>query len=284
MHKIDRITELRKQVDKWKQAGDRVALVPTMGNLHAGHLALIKTATEVADRVVVSLFVNPLQFNRQQDLDSYPVTLDADIARLQKINVDCLFYPSLQEVYPALLKSMTQVSITGFTETLEGEYRPGHLQGVATVVLKLFNIVQPDISVFGEKDLQQYLMIRKMVKDLNLPIEVIAHPTVREPDGLAMSSRNNNLTLAARKKAPEIYRALQAVATKLKQTDDQSADFTIIEQATRSQLEKTGFKVDYLNICSIETLKPATSADSNLVILIAAWFDKIRLIDNLKIP
>lgn len=282
MHRTDSISELRELVGKWKHAGERIALVPTMGNLHAGHLSLIKKAIEVADRVVVSLFVNPLQFNRKQDLDTYPVTLESDIASLQSINVDCLFSPSVQEVYPAPLKTMTRVSVTGFNEALEGEYRPDHLQGVATVVLKLFNMVQPDISVFGEKDFQQYLMVRKMVKDLDLQVKVIAHPTVRESDGLAMSSRNNNLTIKDRKKASEIYKILQHVASGLEKSG-KKIDFAKIELEATGMLEKKGFKVDYLSICSAETLKPATKKDSNLVILAAAWLDKVRLIDNLQI-
>ncbi len=282
MLSTDSISDLRELVGKWKHAGERVALVPTMGNFHEGHLSLIKKATEVADRVVVSLFVNPLQFNRQQDLDTYPVTLKSDIASLKNINVDCLFNPSVQEVYPNSLTSMTRVSVASFNETLEGEYRPDHLQGVATVVLKLFNMVQPDISIFGEKDFQQYLMVNKMVKDLDLQMEVIAHPTVRESDGLAMSSRNNNLTIKDRKKAPEIYKTLQHVASGLKQSG-KKVDFTKIQLEARNQLEKKGFKVDYLNICSAKTLKPATGNDSNIVILVAAWLDKVRLIDNLQI-
>jgi len=219
MHRIDLITPLRKQLDSYRAKKEKIALVPTMGNLHAGHLSLIEEARRHADRVVVSIFVNPAQFERADDLAAYPRTLGADLEALQDKEVDIAFCPEAKEVYPAG-KLITEVDVPAISGLLEGASRPGHFCGVATVVCKLLNIARPDVAVFGEKDFQQLMLIRQMVADLNMPVQIVGVPTMRESDGLAMSSRNNRLSDEQRSLAPEFSRVLRELVTSIESGED----------------------------------------------------------------
>ncbi len=274
------IAGMRACLQEWRQAGERIAFVPTMGNLHAGHLALVERAAQLADRVVVSIFVNPMQFDRKEDLEAYPKTLEEDSEELKRLDVDLLFAPDVTTIYPQTLEASTQVHVPVITERLEGASRVGHFTGVATIVCKLFNMVQPEIAVFGEKDYQQLLVIRKMVADLNMPVRIESVPTVREKDGLAMSSRNGYLTPEERKIAPGLYKILRAIRSELLRNN---AKIREIEENGVKMLEKAGFRPDYLEVCNAETLQPATPQDHALIILAAAWLGKARLIDNLRV-
>ena len=209
METVNTIAAMRQRVAAWRRADERIAFVPTMGNLHAGHIHLVTQAMAMADRVVCSIFVNPMQFGPNEDFERYPRTLAEDSAKLQQVKADLLFAPPVEEVYPSGHKAATQLSVPGVSEGLCGASRPGHFVGVATVVAKLFNIVQADVALFGEKDYQQLQVIRHMVADLCFPIEIMGVPTVREADGLAMSSRNGYLSREERVKAPAIYRSLR---------------------------------------------------------------------------
>ena len=253
----------------------RTALVPTMGNLHAGHLALIEAAKRRADRVVVSIFVNPAQFAEHEDFAGYPRTPEADLALLLRHDVDLAFIPPVTEIYrpdqPA-----AEVTLPALDSIHCGRYRPGHFKGVATVVLKLFNIIRPDIAVFGEKDYQQLLVIRGLVESLHLPIEIMGQPTVRERDGLALSSRNHYLSGPERASAPELYQCLRQTAAAIRQG---RRDYERLEQEALARLKDAGFRPDYYTICAAGTLtKPA---DKRLAILTAAWLGRARLIDNI---
>jgi len=267
-------------VQRWKQSGESVAFVPTMGNLHEGHLKLVDTAKQYADKVVVSIFVNPMQFGKNEDIDTYPRTLDADSTQLAERGVDLLFSPSIDEIYPNNTQSATWVEVPALSNILCGEFRPEHFVGVTTVVAKLFNIVQPDVAVFGEKDFQQLFLIRKMVSDLDFPIKIIGAPTVRENDGLAMSSRNGYLSETERKQAPLLYQMLEKIYQRLKTSN---ANYREIEENTSKILENTGFSVDYVSIRRPEDLQPADNTDKELVILVAAKLGQTRLIDNISI-
>jgi len=267
-------------VQRWKLSGESVAFVPTMGNLHEGHLKLIDTAKQYADKVVVSIFVNPMQFGENEDINTYPRTLDADSAQLAERGVDLLFSPSTDEIYPDNTHSATRVEVPAFSSILCGEFRPEHFVGVTTVVAKLFNIVQPDVAVFGEKDFQQLFLIRKMVSDLDFPIKVIGMPTVRENDGLAMSSRNGYLSETERKQAPLLHQMLEKIHTRL---EAKNANYREIEENASKILENTGFSVNYVSICRSNDLQPANIADKEIVILVAAKLGKTRLIDNISI-
>jgi len=264
----------------WRATGERIALVPTMGNLHAGHLALVERAKQLADRVVATIFVNPMQFDRRHDLDAYPRTLEDDSAKLQAAGTDLLFAPEVSTIYPEPLETTTQVRVPGVSERLEGTSRAGHFTGVATVVCKLFNMVQADVAVFGEKDYQQLLVIRKMVADLNIPVKIGSVATMRESDGLAMSSRNGYLTPAERAIAPELYKVLQFMQAELSVNADKIIK---IQEKGLYMLRNAGFEPDYLEVCEPDSLLPAKPEDSSLVILAAAWLGKARLIDNLSI-
>jgi pantoate--beta-alanine ligase len=261
----------------------RVAFVPTMGNLHAGHLRLVEIAKQHADCVVVSIFVNPLQFGPNEDLDRYPRTLEADCEKLEKINASIVFAPSVIEMYPGFdgqsLHQNVTISLPAIASELCGASRPGHFSGVATVVAKLFNMVQPNVAVFGKKDFQQLYIIRKLVNQLNFPIEIIAGDTVREPGGLAMSSRNGNFNEAEKIQAAQLHHTLREVieAIKLKQHD-----FRTIEKNAAQHLSEKGWEVDYISIRSFFTLQPALTDNSNLVILGAATLNGTRLIDNIE--
>ncbi len=280
MQTVNSISAVRQQVATWRQAGQRVAVVPTMGNLHAGHLQLVERARRLADRVVVTIFVNPLQFGPNDDFDAYPRTLSEDSIKLQQVGADLLFAPAVDELYPASQGGQSHVEVMGVSEGLCGSHRPGHFVGVATVVAKLFNIVQPDLALFGEKDYQQLQVIRQMVADLCFPVEVVGVATVREADGLAMSSRNGYLSPSERALAPIIYQGLVAAATSIQSGE---RDFRRIEAAVQASLKQVGFEPDYFAIVNANTLKPATAEDRLLRLLVAARLGQTRLIDNLPL-
>lgn len=275
---VETVEALRRHLRQARQAGRRVGLVPTMGNLHAGHIQLIHTARSVSDFVVATIFVNPMQFGANEDLDKYPRTLEADREKLTAAQCDLLFLPNVAEMYPNGMSGQTRIIVPGVSEGLCGASRPGHFEGVATVVNKLFNMVQPDTAIFGEKDFQQLAVIRKMVSDLNLPIEIVGQPTVRAADHLALSSRNGYLDEDQRTQAPELYRQLETVAEAIRRGDESPA--RILER-TRASLEKIGFRMDYLELRHPLTLQPATADDQELVVLVAAYLGTTRLIDNL---
>lgn len=274
------IAELRKRIRRWREMNQRIALVPTMGNLHAGHIALVKQARKLADRVVVSIFVNPLQFGPQEDFGAYPRTPDVDRLQMAVAGADLLFMPEVDEVYPGGPEVATRVEVMGLSGILDGASRPGHFIGVATVVAKLFNMVQPDLAIFGEKDYQQLLVIRSMTADLCLPIEIVGYPTVRELDGLALSSRNQYLTKAERAQAPLLQRVLRETAFALRDGD---RDFGALQKRAVDKLAAGGFNPDYVEIRQAETLAPPAASDTRFVVLGAAWLGKARLIDNVPL-
>lgn len=277
----DSISGLRAQLKIWREQHQTIAFVPTMGNLHDGHLSLLKKARTLADKLVVSIYVNPLQFDEPQDLANYPRTLKNDIQKLSNANCDLLFTPDNKLMYPAGLDFHSFVHVPGMDDKLCGLERPGHFDGVATVVCKLFNMVQPDLAVFGEKDYQQLLLIRKLVEDFNLPVKIIAAATCREPDGLAMSSRNQRLTASQRSVAALLNQQLSAIKQQLEQGGRDIA--VMLDKATET-LSKAGFAVDYLEIRRADDLLPADIfQDQKLRILVAARLDAVRLIDNIAV-
>ncbi|HWU35300.1 MAG TPA: pantoate--beta-alanine ligase [Methylovorus sp.] len=270
---IHSVTELRSRL-----AGEnRISLVPTMGNLHDGHIHLVNLARQHGDCVVVSIFVNPLQFGPNEDLDNYPRTLEQDCARLQAASADVVFAPSVSEMYPSP-QTMT-ISAPPIADSLCGASRPGHFSGVATVVMKLFNLVQPQVAVFGKKDYQQLSVIRELIKQFNLPIEIVGGETVRESDGLAMSSRNGYLSPAQRQEAKRLHAALQLVKQAIQKGNH---DFSAICEQTRQYLTQLGWIVDYIEVRGAHTLQPADGSEQQLVVLGAARLGKTRLIDNLE--
>ena len=273
--KIKTIVDLRDELTETRKLKKKISLVPTMGNIHEGHLSLIKNAQKQSDYVVVSIFVNPTQFVAGEDFNEYPRTLDSDIELISKLNVNLVFIPEAIELYPMNNKISTEVSIPELESIYCGKHRPGHFRGVAMIVSKLFNIVQPDIAIFGEKDYQQLLIIRSLVKNLFLPIEIISLPTVREASGLAMSSRNNYLTEPERQKAPMLY---ECIKTTVNLIINGAKDYEKLEREAKLFLEKAGFKIEYYNICDSETLGPVQG--KILVVLAAVWLGKTRLIDN----
>ena len=273
-------TGLREQLDEWRRAGEHIAIVPTMGNLHAGHMSLIDVAREHAERIVVTVFVNPTQFGAGEDFDSYPRTLEKDVRRLKQASVDVLFVPEVETVYPFGLENATRVIVPGLTEHLCGSFRPGHFDGVTTGVARLFALVQPDVAVFGQKDYQQQLVIRRMAEDLSLPIVILAAPTVREDDGLAMSSRNAYLDESEREVAPVLYATLRTVAVQL---EAGARDFAKLEQAASDALARAGFEPDYVAIRGADDLGPPAAVGGKLVVLAAAQLGAARLIDNLAV-
>ncbi len=282
MQTLTTIDELRRQVRAWRQAGERIALVPTMGNLHAGHLQLVDEARRRAGRVVVSIFVNPMQFSDASggDFERYPRTFEADCEKLTGSGADLLFFPAQEEMYPAGFENVTQVAVPGISDILCGAFRPGHFVGVATVVAKFFNMVQPDVAVFGEKDYQQLLVIRRFTEELCFPVAIVGVPTVREADGLAMSSRNQYLGAEERQRAAALYRALQAAGERLSSGE---TNIAAIETAAVASLEEAGFRPEYFSVRRAHDLLPATADDTELVILAAAWLGEARLIDNLRL-
>lgn len=277
---IETIESLRAYRKKWRDASTSVAFVPTMGNLHEGHLQLVKVAKTLANKVVVSIFVNPMQFGANEDLDAYPRTLAADKAKLEAEGVDALFFPSVCDIYPDNLSQQTFVEVPGISDMWCGASRPGHFRGVATIVCKLFNMVQPDVACFGEKDFQQLQVIRSMVNDLSLPIEVIGVPTQRQNDGLALSSRNGYLSLEQRLQAAQVYATMEKMRDAI---IAQQQSYSDIVEAAHIKLEAAGFKPDYIAICNQENLKPAEDTDTKLVILVAVFLGATRLIDNLQV-
>ena len=281
METIFDLKGLRGAVSGWKNEGNSIALVPTMGNLHRGHLSLIEGAKVQADRTAVSIFVNPIQFGHGEDYELYPSTLEQDLDILRDANVDLVFAPNLGELYPAGIEADTRISVPDISDILCGEFRPGHFSGVATVVMKLFINVQPDYAFFGEKDYQQTLVIKRMVADLLLPVEVVTLPIVREENGLAMSSRNSYLNASQKQLSSEIYKAIVKAATMVR-TGADSLDN--IEKNSACLLEELGFKVEYFSIRRTQDLKLVNdSIDKSLIILVAAWIGDTRLIDNLQI-
>lgn len=279
MQVIQTITALRAQVKAWRQQNLSVALVPTMGNLHEGHLSLVKRAQTSVDRVIVSIFVNPLQFDDTSDLDAYPRTQQDDIQKLIAMDCDVAFTPSAEVMYPQGMDEHSVVSVPGMDDKLCGKHRPGHFDGVATVVSKLLNMAQADIAVFGEKDYQQLILIQKLAADLNIETTIVGHETQRERDGLAMSSRNQYLTQSERVKAGNIYKVLCGVAEKL--TNEEHIDFEKLESDAMAQLDELGFQTEYVEIRNAVDLTLATSDDKSLRIFVAARLGKARLIDNI---
>jgi len=278
MNTVKTVLELRAAVARARGEGKRIAFVPTMGNLHEGHVALVEKAGQRADFVVASIFVNPLQFGPNEDLAKYPRTLVADQEKLVAAGCQLLFHPDVEEMYPHGQEGQTRVSVPGVSEGLCGGSRPGHFEGVATVVTKLFNMVQPDLAVFGEKDFQQLAVIRTLVRDLNMPIQIIGEPTVRAEDGLALSSRNGYLSAEQRAAAPALYRTLQQLASAIR---DGNRDFAQLIETGQASLVSAGFRPDYLEIREASSLRPAEANDTKLVILGAAFMGTTRLIDNL---
>ncbi|WP_201560768.1 pantoate--beta-alanine ligase [Psychrobacter sp. NC44] len=275
----------RGQKNDNQDGPQRIALVPTMGNLHAGHLELVKIAKQHADIVVVSIFVNPTQFGEGEDFDSYPRTLDEDVAKLATVDTDYVFAPSIEEMYP-VLPPPTSVLAGAITTQLCGQSRPGHFDGVGIVVSKLFNIVQPDMAVFGQKDYQQLAIIKQLVRDLSYPIEIIGAPIVRAADGLALSSRNQYLSATEREAAPVIHQALQYLAKQLERGEQSQQAVQSLLAETHQRITDAGFIIDYLDI-KTDTLESLTNdtvtfnaENENLMILVAAWLGRARLLDN----
>lgn len=280
MNTVFSVQELRQVIAGWRRDGATVAFVPTMGNLHDGHITLLRKARTLADRTVVSIFVNPIQFGRGEDYARYPSTLEADQAKLGAAGLDLLFAPNLDQLYPGGIEEDTRVTVPGLSTILCGQYRPGHFSGVATVVSKLFNNVQPDVALFGEKDYQQLLVIKRMVHDLLIPVEVVGQPIVREADGLAMSSRNGYLSAGERGRAPLIFQTLNKAADRLRAQD---GSLIAIETAGMAELAAAGFRPEYLSIRRAADLTPPQPGDESLQILVAAWLGAARLIDNLRV-
>lgn len=280
MQTVHTIAELRARVATWKRADERVAFVPTMGNLHRGHIHLVERARELAPRTVASIFVNPTQFGPKEDFAGYPRTLDEDSRQLAAVGLDLLFAPSVAEMYPRPLNEMTQVTVPELSGILCGASRPIHFRGVATVVSKLFNMVQPDVALFGEKDWQQLMVIRRLVADLDFPVQIVGVPTVREPDGLAMSSRNGYLTAEERAIAPVLYAALTVCAERLRAGE---RDHDRLANEAKARLAAAGFRPDYFEIRRARDLQLPAEGDTDLRILAAAWLGRARLIDNLAV-
>jgi pantoate--beta-alanine ligase len=272
--------ELHEVHESWRHHAEHIALVPTMGNLHAGHLSLVELASQHAERVVVTVFVNPTQFGLGEDFEEYPRTLKRDTQRLKKLDADVLFTPDVETVYPFGIDKATVVSVPGLTRNFCGASRPGHFDGVTTVVARLFALVQPDVAVFGQKDYQQQLVIRHMTADLSLPIRIITAPTVREADGLAMSSRNQYLSEAERAIAPQLHASLEAIGAEL---ENGKRNFGELEEAARRQLQAAGFVPDYVAVRRAENLEPPDRDSDEIVVLAAAQLGKARLIDNIVV-
>ena len=279
METVTTIAGVRERVRRWRSEGRRIAFVPTMGNLHAGHVSLIELARRHGDRFIASIFVNPMQFGPNEDFAHYPRTPAQDARMLTDAGCDLMFMPDVVEIYPNGSERATRVEVPGLSSVLDGEFRPGHFEGVATVVAKLFHIVEPDIAVFGEKDFQQLTIIRRMVADLCMPVTIVAAPTVREADGLAMSSRNQYLTDEERRKAPVIHQLLLAAVERLRAGD---RDFAAIERTGVEALERAGFRPDYFAVRRADDLGSPDAHTQHLVVLTAARLGRARLIDNLQ--
>jgi pantoate--beta-alanine ligase len=275
---ITRVADLRKLVDGWRRDGARVGFVPTMGNLHAGHFALVDLAREHADKVVASIFVNPTQFGPNEDYARYPRTPEADVAGLDAHGCDVVFLPTVEEMYPFGTMGCVQMHVPGITDILDGAHRPGHFNGVAQVVARLFNMVQPQVAVFGRKDYQQLQVIRYMAREMSFPVEIVPAPTLREPDGLAMSSRNQYLQGVERQLATTIHRVLR----QMRERAGQGLAVARIEAEAREQLEAAGFQVDYAELRRVDLTRPLDGREGGLLALVAARLGRTRLIDNLE--
>ncbi|MGH7058233.1 MAG: pantoate--beta-alanine ligase [Acetobacteraceae bacterium] len=280
METVTNIAAVRERVHRWRGEGHRIAFVPTMGNLHAGHVSLIEAARRHGERFVASIFVNPMQFGPNEDFAHYPRTPTQDARMLSDAGCDLMFMPDVVEIYPNGSERATRVEVPGLSDILCGEFRPGHFEGVATVVAKLFHIVEPDFAVFGEKDFQQLTIIRRMAADLCMPVAIIAAPTVREPDGLAMSSRNQYLTDEERRTAPVIHQTLLAAVQRLRAGD---RDFAAIERSGTAALERAGLRPDYFAVRRANDLSAPDPDARHLVVLTAARLGRARLIDNLQV-
>ncbi|MBF7073825.1 pantoate--beta-alanine ligase [Glaciecola sp. MH2013] len=280
MQIVSDITELRELRRTWQSSKQQIAFVPTMGNLHNGHLKLVKEAKKHASKVVVSIFVNPLQFGPDEDLDAYPRTIDDDKTSLAALGVDVLFMPRVSDIYSRGLEQQTFVEVPGLSYMICGASRPGHFRGVATIVCKLFNMVQPNMAFFGEKDFQQLQVIKAMVTDLSMNLTIHGVPTEREPDGLAMSSRNSYLNQEQRKIAPALYKLICEMADEIR---GGRRDFSILMQEHKEKLASLGFKPDYIDIRSANSLLQPSHEDKALVILGAGFLGKTRIIDNVQL-
>jgi pantoate--beta-alanine ligase len=277
MRTVASVAALRAVVEDWRRQGLRVGFVPTMGNLHAGHYALVELARQHADRVVASVFVNPTQFGPNEDYGRYPRTPEADISGLDARGCDLLFLPPVEEMYPFGTMGCVQMHVPGITDILDGYHRPGHFNGVAQVVARLFNMVQPQAAVFGRKDYQQLQVIRYMTTEMSFPVDIVPAPTLREDDGLAMSSRNQYLQGRERETAVEIYRTLRAMQASAKHGDSVAA----IEAAATSRLEAAGFVLDYVEVRRADLTRPKDAGEAGLLAVVAARLGRTRLIDNL---
>ncbi len=280
MDTVTKIAAVREHVRRWRSEGRRVAFVPTMGNLHPGHVSLIEAAARHGDRFIASIFVNPMQFGPNEDFAHYPRTPTQDERMLDEAGCNLMFMPDVKEIYPNGSERATRVDVPGLSRILDGEFRPGHFEGVSTIVASLFHIVEPDVAVFGEKDFQQLTIIRRMVADLCMPVEIVGAPTVRDADGLAMSSRNQYLTSTERPVAPRIYETLQAAAQRLSSGD---VEFASIERFGVEALTKAGMKPDYFAVRKAEDLAAPANDTKHLVVLTAARLGKARLIDNIQV-
>ena len=280
MQQVHTVDELRSAVAAWRRAGESVALVPTMGNLHDGHMSLVSLAAAHAERIVVSVFVNPTQFGPNEDFDSYPRTLDQDSRKLAEVGVGLLFVPSVREVYPRDVSLSTIVSVPEITDQLCGAHRPGHFDGVTSVVCRLFNICSPDVAVFGQKDYQQLVVLRQMVADLHLPVTLIAAPTARSRNGLALSSRNGGLSEEDRQTACAIFETLEFIASELRRG---RRDFVTLQAEAIELISASGLEPDYVEIRTADTLRAPAADSARLVVLIAARIGGVRLIDNLLV-
>ncbi len=274
------VSSVRSTLGHARSEGKKIGFVPTMGNLHDAHLALVKTARSQADVVIVSIFVNRLQFGLNEDWDRYPRTLEEDSRKLREVNCDYLFCPEEQEIYPNGMDAQTRVIVPSMADVLCGASRPGHFEGVTTVVSKLFNIVQPDIAVFGIKDYQQLAIIRRMVEDLCFPVEIVAGDIVREADGLAMSSRNGFLKDHERPRANQLSKSLNWIRERIQAGEK---DYVALEDEAKAQIAEAGFKPDYVSVCNSKTLEPAANDDLSITILGAMYTEGARLIDNVSV-
>lgn len=285
METVSKISELRAQVKAWRQQGLTIAFVPTMGNLHAGHISLVTEALKHADKVVASIFVNPMQFGVNEDIENYPRTMIDDQQELTAAGTALLFTPTPDIIYPKGLAKQSFVEVPNISDGYCGESRPGHFRGVATIVCKLFNLVQPDVACFGLKDYQQVQVIQIMVEDLSLPITIIPVATTREESGLALSSRNGYLTAEEKATAPALYQSLQWLAEQIRTgyAQQDSIDFIGLARQAAKAINDAGLHTDYLHVCHAQTLQPASEDDTQLVILAAAHCGKARLIDNLQV-
>jgi len=280
MKKSFDIQSVRETIREWHVSGESIALVPTMGNLHKGHLSLLTHAKKIAAKTVVSIFVNPIQFGHGEDYERYPSSLDEDFSKLAGAGLDLIFVPDLEELYPGGISDDTRVTVPAISEILCGEFRPGHFSGVATVVAKLLTNIRPNFALFGDKDFQQVLVIRRMVEDLLMPVEIISLPTVREKDGLAMSSRNAHLKVDERLHAKGIFEALTIMAQKLQ---DQASKISILEKEYRSAIDCGEMRLEYVSVRRQSDLEYARVGDRELIILTAVWLDETRLIDNVQV-